>query len=504
MNTFATPLRRAQACFADRTALVEIASGASRTFGDVAGRADQIVALLQRLGLDPGDRVAVLAEGSTSYAELYQAVPMGGYVLVTLNSRYTRSELEAACLDCSPQVLFTDRTEAEVGQLAPRILPMDERLDELLEGVPNARTCAVDEADDAVVFYTGGTTDRAKGVVLSHRAKLADAMSLIVSVDLTGEDRWLVMSPMFHAAGSFNILPCVWVGASQFFLPRFDAEAALRAIEKYRLTITFGVPTMFQALAETQRRIGVDTSSLRLLGHGGAPITASVLQDTIAAFPTTEICSMYGATETAPLVTVGRHQELQIGTEAVTSAGIPVIGVDVDVLDPEGRPVEVGTVGEVVVTGPNLMNGYWNKREETARVLIDGSYWTGDLGRVDGEGNLYIVDRRKDMIITGGENVYGVEVEDALTSHPAVFEAAVIGTPDERWGELVVGIVVVADDVSLDELDRHCRARLAAYKIPRRYVLRSEPLPRSAAGKLLKRELREELGELQDSYPTQG
>ena len=142
--------------------------------------------------------------------------------------------------------------------------------------------------------------------------------------------------------------------------------------------------------------------------------------------------------------------------------------------------------------------------EETARVLIDGSYWTGDLGRVDGEGNLYIVDRRKDMIITGGENVYGVEVEDALTSHPAVFEAAVIGTPDERWGELVVGIVVVADDVSLDELDRHCRARLAAYKIPRRYVLRSEPLPRSAAGKLLKRELREELGELQDSYPTQG
>ena len=156
-----------------------------------------------------------------------------------------------------------------------------------------------------------------------------------------------------------------------------------------------------------------------------------------------------------------------------------------------------------MVAGLSLIH-IWNKREETARVLIDGSYWTGDLGRVDGEGNLYIVDRRKDMIITGGENVYGVEVEDALTSHPAVFEAAVIGTPDERWGELVVGIVVVADDVSLDELDRHCRARLAAYKIPRRYVLRSEPLPRSAAGKLLKRELREELGELQDSYPTQG
>jgi long-chain acyl-CoA synthetase len=199
---------------------------------------------------------------------------------------------------------------------------------------------------------------------------------------------------------------------------------------------------------------------------------------------------MYGSTETAPLVTVGRHQEQQIGSPAAASAGIPVVGVAVDILDLNGCPVDSGTIGEIVVTGPNLMNGYWNKPEATAEVLRFGSYWSGDLGRVDGEGNLYVVDRRKDMIITGGENVYGVEVEDALTSHSAVVEAAVIGAPDDRWGELVVAVVVVTHEVSTEELDSHCRANLAGYKVPRRYIMRNEPLPRSAAGKLLKRELR--------------
>jgi long-chain acyl-CoA synthetase len=490
VNTFASPIRRAETCFAERPALVDIPSGVVHSFGEVAARARRIVALLHHLGLQQGDRVAVLAEGSPRYAELYQAVPMGGFVLVTLNSRYTLAELEAACNDCAPGVLFTDRAAEGVASLAPLVLPMGPDLDGMLVDAPSPTLSEIDENDPAVVFYTGGTTDRAKGVVLSHRSKLADALSLITSVDLRHEDRWLVMSPMFHAAGSFNILPCVWVGSTQYFLPRFDAEAALRAIESYRLTITFGVPTMLQALAAAQQRLGADVSSLRLLGHGGAPITSSVLRDTIEAFPTTEICSMYGSTETAPLVTVGRHQEQQIGSEEVASAGIPVVGVDVDILDPNGCPVECGAIGEVVVTGPNLMSGYWNKPEATAEALRLGSYWSGDLGRVDGKGNLYIVDRRKDMIITGGENVYGVEVEDALTSHPAVVEAAVIGAPDDRWGELVVAIVVVTKEVSAEELDRYCRDHLAGYKVPRRYVMREEPLPRSAAGKLLKRELR--------------
>jgi long-chain acyl-CoA synthetase len=494
MNTFGSPIRRANTCFSDRPALVDIMSGDVHTFGEVAERVSRIVAFLQHQGLKAGDRVAVLAEGSPRYAELYQAVPMGGFILVTLNTRYTPSELQAACSDCSPRVLFTDRPSESVNGLAPIIIAMHADLDGLLNTMATPDPTTIDEGDPAVIFYTGGTTDRAKGVVLSHRSKLADATSLITSVDLRSDDRWLVMSPMFHAAGSFNILPCVWVGASQYFLPRFDAESALRAIETYRLSITFGVPTMLQALADAQRRIGADVSSVRLLGHGGAPITSSVLHDTMAAFPTAEICSMYGSTETAPLVTVGRHQELLTGTEEATSAGIPVIGVDVDILDPGGDPVEPGQIGEIVVTGPNLMSSYWNKDEATADVLRLGSYWSGDLGRMDEHGNLYVVDRRKDMIITGGENVFSTEVEDALTSHPQVAEAAVIGAPDDRWGELVVAVVVTAGTVPEEELDQHCRVFLAGYKVPRRYVFRDDPLPRSAAGKLLKRELRSNLG----------
>ena len=244
MNTFASPIRRAETCFAERPALVDIPSGVVHSFGEVAARARRIVALLHHLGLQQGERVAVLAEGSPRYAELYQAVPMGGFVLVTLNSRYTLAELEAACNDCAPRVLFTDRAAEGVASLAPLVLPMGPELDGMLVDPPTPTRWEVDEDDPAVVFYTGGTTDRAKGVVLSHRSKLADALSLITSVDLHHEDRWLVMSPMFHAAGSFNILPCVWVGSTQYFLPRFDADAALRAIESYRLTITFGVPTM--------------------------------------------------------------------------------------------------------------------------------------------------------------------------------------------------------------------------------------------------------------------
>jgi long-chain acyl-CoA synthetase len=493
MNTFGSPIRRAEMCFSGKPALVDIPTGVVHSFEEVAGRTRQIGALLHHLGLQHGDRVAVLAEGSPRYAELYQAVPMGGFVLVTLNSRYTLSELEAACNDCAPRLLFTDRTAEGLSSLAPLVLPMGPELDGLLVAAPPPAGLEIQDDDPAVVFYTGGTTDRAKGVVLSHRSKLADAMSLITSVDLCHDDRWLVMSPMFHAAGSFNILPCVWVGSTQYFLPRFDAEAALRAIEQHRLTITFGVPTMLQALSAAQQRVGADVSSLRLLGHGGAPITSSVLRQTIEAFPATEICSMYGSTETAPLVTVGRHQERQIGSEEVTSAGIPVVGVDVDILDPDGSPVDCGTIGEIVVTGPNLMSNYWNKPGATAEVLRFGSYWSGDLGRLDNKGNLYIVDRRKDMIISGGENIYGVEVEDALTSHAAVVEAAVVGAPDDRWGELVVAVVVTTKEVSSKELDTHCRALLAGYKIPRRYIMRTEPLPRSAAGKLLKRELRTEL-----------
>jgi long-chain acyl-CoA synthetase len=491
MNTFRSPITRAAACFGDATAFIDHTTGQTTTFNELADHVDRIGGLLDSLGVKSGERVAVLAEGSSTYAELYLAIPAAGRVIVPLNTRYQQSELEAACRDCSPRVLFTDRSNDTTNGLAEVVLPIDSQLHELVASSSRTQPGPIDENAVAAIFYTGGTTDRAKGVCLSHRNKLADAETLIIELELSQSDRWLVMSPMFHAAGSFNVLPCVWQGAVQVFLPRFDAATALRVIEEHRITLTFGVPTMLTALAEAQKVVSADVSSMRLIGHGGAPVTRTTLAETIATFPNTEICVQYGATEMAPLATVGRHQEKLVGSPAARAAGRSAVGVEVTIQDEEGAELPRGKTGEIVVTGPNIMLGYWQKPEATEAVLSADSYRSGDLGYMDEEGRVYVVDRRKDMIITGGENVYSVEVEDILALHPAIIEAAVIGEPHELWGEIVVAIVVCRNDVPLEELDTHCRGQLASYKIPRRYILWGEPLPRTPAGKLLKRELRE-------------
>ncbi len=500
MTTFRGPIDRATACFSDRPALVDGLSGEVTTFADLGRHTRAVAVHLDRLGVPPGGRVAFLADGSVPYAEWYLGVPAAGRIFVPLNTRYTETELRAACNDCTPDILLTDREQGLPGGLAPSVIAVTD-ID--LGMVPDRQAACVEvgENDPAAIFYTGGTTDRAKGVSLSHRNKLADALSFIIGFELQAEDRWLVMSPMFHAAGSFNVVPCTWVGAAQVFLPRFDAEMALRAIETHRTTATFAVPTMLAALCDAQERLGADTSSMRLLGHGGAPITAALLDRVARTFPGTEICGSYGATEMAPLATIHRHQERVLGMDRSRSVGLPVVGVEVRAEDVSGHSAAPGELGELVVTGPNIMLGYWGKSEATAQVLRDASYRSGDIGYCDAEGYVYVVDRSKDMIITGGENVYGVEVEDVLCSHPSVAEAGVIGRPDPRWGEVVVAVIVARTAVDAGELDRHCRALLAGYKVPRTYVIREEPLPRSAAGKLLKRELRQSMSAEPDARP---
>lgn len=497
MNTFREPVARGALCFGSSVALVDDPTGAQFTFAEVAALVGHIGGYLDSLGLALGDRVAVLADGSPWYALLYLGIPASGRVVVPLNSRYTRSELEAACEDCEPALLVTDRSAELTDGLAPVVVAVTDFFTALPPAAGLGAITGADEDSLAAIFYTGGTTDRSKGVMMTHRNKLVDALSLIAGLELNEADRWLVMSPMFHAAGSFNVLPCLWVGAAQVFLPRFDAVAALRAIERHRLTITFGVPTMLAALVDAQRELQADVSSLRLLGHGGAPITEALVRRVVEAFPAVELCAMYGATEMAPMATIHRHQQRAVGTPVGRSAGRPVLGVDVSVRAPDGSTVAAGQLGEIVVRGPNIMPGYWRKPDVSAAALRDGAYWSGDVGYLDDNGFLYVIDRTKDMLITGGENVYGTEVEDVLVAYPGVREAAVIGRPDERWGEVVVAIVVVAvasatdgPSVSAAELDRHCRARLAGYKVPRLYEFRDQPLPRSAAGKLLKRELR--------------
>ena len=296
---------------------------------------------------------------------------------------------------------------------------------------------------------------------------------------------------MFHAAGSIAVLATVWHAGRQVLLPAFDPGAALDLIEAEGVTATLLVPTMLAALGDEQRARPRDVSTLRLVSHGGAPIASETLRRAHAAFPDAELMHLYGTTETAPIATVLPHEERLLDSDQIRSCGQPAIGVEVAVIDATSDArLPTGTVGEVAIRGENVMAGYWHKPEETAAALNGGWYRTGDLGYTDDHAFLYLVDRAKDMIVSGGENVYSIEVEEALYRHEAVLEAAVFGIPDARWGEAVHAVVVPRADVHEAELLRHCRALIAGYKVPKRIELRSEPLPKSGAGKLLKRELR--------------
>ena len=275
-------------------------------------------------------------------------------------------------------------------------------------------------------------------------------------------------------------------------LSAFDPAAVLDLIERERVTATLGVPSMLAAMNEEQLARTRDVSSLELISFGGAPSATETLRRTHQAFPGARLLHIYGATETAPIATTLLGVEDVLDTPRARSCGQPAVGVDVEVRGPDGTRVAAGDVGEVVVRGPNVMGAYWNKPEQTAAVLHDGWYATGDLGYLDDDAYLYLVDRAKDMIVTGGENVYSTEVEEVLFRHPGVLEAAVFGVPDERWGEAVHAVVVPRAEAGLDaeELVAWCRESIAGYKVPKVVELRSEPLPKSGAGKVLKRELR--------------
>lgn len=498
MHTFASPLQRATAVAGDRTAVV--CGSTALTYAETADRCARLAGGLRALGLQKGDRVAVVAANCHRYLELYQAVPASGLVLVPLNTRHTQPELAYALQDSGTRVLVTDREPGGLVDVVERVVQMSEYED--LLGDPVVLGEGVHEDDLAGLFYTGGTTGAAKGVMLSHRNLVANTVHGLMAIGLQPDERWLAMAPMFHAAGTFASLATVWLGGTHVVLPAFEPAAALDLLEAERCTATIAVPAMLAALNEEQRRRPRDTSSLRLLTHGAAPVATEVLRRSKELFPTAELVHLYGATETAPLVTASRHEGDLLDLPEGRSCGQPIVGVDVRVLDPSGSELPLDEVGEVAVRGPNVMLGYWNKPEATAKALRDGWYLSGDLGRLDTHGYLYLVDRARDMVVTGGENVYCTEVEEALYRHPAVLEAAVFGVPDEGWGEAVHAVVVPRSEVgevTADELREHCRALIAGYKVPKQIDVTDEPLPKSGAGKVLKRTLRAPFWEGRDT-----
>jgi len=492
VHTLADPLEHARRTSASRLAVV---SGDTRlTFEDLGRRCRLLAGALDRAGLARGERVAIWADNDHRYIETYLGVPASGRVVVPLNTRHAEPELVYALRDSGARVLLTDREPGALADCVERVVRLPDEYEAWLSAADET-SLGVDLGEDdlAGLFYTGGTTGASKGVMLSHRNLVANAWHWMARVPHGPDDRILVMAPLFHAAGSNGVIGNVWTGGVQVVLPSFSGEGALDLIERERCTGTLGVPTMLAAITEAQRKHPRDTSTMRFIAHGGSPVASEVLRRLHDAIPTAELIEVYGATELSPLATVARHEETMLDAPRIRSCGPALPGVSVRVANAQGETQAAGEVGEVVVRGPTVMRGYWKKKEETEAVLRNGEYWTGDLGYMDESGWLFLVDRSKDMIVSGGENVYSSEVEEALYRHPAVLEAAVFGVPDERWGEAVWAAVQLrpgAAPVDAAGLIEFCRRHLVGYNVLKGIDLHAEPLPKSGPGKFLKRELR--------------
>ncbi|MFT5690580.1 MAG: fatty-acyl-CoA synthase [Planctomycetota bacterium] len=509
-TTFLHALARDRELGGGRLALVD--GEGSRSWGEVEARVLSLAGVLVEKGIGPGDRVALLAQNSAAFLEATYAVARVGAVLVPLNLRLTAREQGAVLGDAEVRLLLHGdalegqaREAAQVagaqleGKPALEVIALEPILREpsTTNALPPAVARAAD--DPAQLYYTSGTTGRAKGVVLTQGNIVTHARNAIHELELAPTDRWAHIAPMFHLADAWATVAITQAGGVHMFLPRFDAEEALLLLEEQRITITNLVPMMLNAMARHRTAGERDLSSLRLLLSGGAPIAPALVREIEDVFGCT-YAQTYGLTETSPYLAISlldeRHAELSADDQRAARArtGRPFHGVEVQVVDDSDRevPPDDSTVGEVRARGTTVTPGYWQRPEETAAALRGGWFYTGDLATRDCLGSLRIVDRKKDMILSGAECIYSTEVEAVLFEHLGVFEAAVFGVPDEKWGEAVNAAVVLKSGivVEVEELRTFCRERLAGYKVPKVVHLMDE-LPRTGSGKVAKRLLRD-------------
>lgn len=490
--------------------VVSVFGDRRRTAAEFLARVSRLAGALRASGVQAGDRVAMLSHNSDRFLEYYPATYWAGAVVQPLNTRWSVAELAYALEDCKPRVLIVDAAHADLGATLGRgcgwvkaLVLADDRpapagmhaYEDLIAGTAPVPDGLRGGDDLAGVYYTGGTTGQPKGVMLSHRNILVNAIAVLAERGFTQDCIGLHAAPMFHLADGCFMNAMFEGGGCHVVVPRFEPDAVVDAIAREGVTDALLVPTMLQALLDSPAFSPARLSTLRNLVYGASPIGESTLDRLSASLPSTGLTQMYGMTELSPVATVLRpeHHRGAFRLRGVhRSAGRAAIGCEVVVADENGVEVSRGTIGEVRVRGPGVMLGYWDKPPETAAAVRDGWMLTGDLGYMDRDGFLFLVDRKKDMIVTGGENVYSVEVERALSTHPDVAAVAVIGVPSARWGEEVLAFVVPRPDTApdVDSLIAHCRAAIAAYKCPRRIEL-VESLPLSGAGKVLKQTLRE-------------
>ena len=491
----------------------------ARHYRDAATLARQLV---ERFGVRPGDRVAIAMRNLPEWSLAFWAASAAGAVVVPLNAWWTGPELAYGVRDSGATVVICD--PARLDRLAPErdtlldvhwlvARPEDPHpapevtvLAELLEGGDDVAlpSVAIGPEDDATIFYTSGTTGEPKGVLGTHRNICTNLMSLgfvtvrgarrsadaVASPASSGRNISLLSVPFFHATGCHSVLVATLAAGNALVLMRkWDAGRALELIEQEHVTMFGGVPAMVWQAMEHPDFARRDLSSLRNVGYGGAPAAPELVHAIERQFPGRTPSNGYGLTETSSVTTMNAGVDYLRHPDSV---GVPVPVCDVKVVDDDGARLPTGAVGELWIKGPNVVKGYWHKPAATDESFTDGWLHSGDLARLDDEGFVYIVDRAKDLVIRGGENVSSVEVEAALFEHPAVTDAAVIGIPHPTLGEEVGAVVHTAPGthVTEDELRTHVGARLAAFKVPARVWFSAEPLPRNPAGKILKRDLK--------------
>ncbi|MCZ4590203.1 long-chain-fatty-acid--CoA ligase [Rhodococcus opacus] len=478
----------------------------TRTVREFADRVARFASALRGLDVRSGGRVAILANNSDNYAEVLLAVPWADAVLNPVNTRWSVAEIAYSLADCACDVLVVDNAYAHMVPALQAEYPGLRTVIFCGDGETPAGMCAyemliaesaavedVRRSGDALagIFYTGGTTGFPKGVMLSHANIVTSVLGAAASRSLfRSGGTYLHVAPMFHLADFTGGMIQVLVGGTHVMLPSFDAKSVLRTIERYSVTGAVLVPAMIQAVVNHPDVAVHDLSSIENIMYGASPISENLLTRALSTFSSGGLTQAYGMTELAGLATLLAPED-HVG-DRMRSAGRALPHTEVRISGRDGVDAARGEVGEIIVRGGHVMQGYWGRPEETADALVDGWMHTGDLGYMDDAGYVFVVDRSKDMIITGGENVYSAEVENALSSHPAVLECAVIALPDERWGERVHAVVVPrpGHDIEGSDLRDHVKSLVAGYKAPRSFEF-VESLPRTTTGKILKRTLRE-------------
>lgn len=486
--------------------------GQTFTWSETADRCRRIANALAARGVKFGDRVAYLGFNSHRSFEMFYAPSKIGAILVPINFRLSSREMIECLEDARPRVLFADGDHLEQAQALAAACPWVEivinssdlpslenqlsyeTLIEQASAEPMGQPSGGD--DTLALFFTGGTTGRSKGVMLTHANLLANTRGTIPLYELVECERYLLVAPMFHAAAGSRVFTAVVMATHTILLQRFDVEEVMATIEQYSINGMQLVPTMFQMTLDHPKIDEFDLTSLNMVGYGAAPMPVALLQRAIEKFPNIRFCQGYGMTEASPVITTLGPDDHVISAGKVSklhTVGKPTPYVDIKIVDDLGQDLPQGETGEIVVRGPNIMKGYWGAPEQTEEVLRNGWYNTGDSGYFDADGYIVLAGRIKDMIVSGGENVYPIEVENVLAHHPAISECAVIGVPHKVWGESVHAVVRLrnaSDPVTETELIQYCRDLIAHYKCPTGITFREEPMPMSGVNKVLKTELR--------------